>query len=170
VVLRNHQFVVCQGASEARTGFVRRGDAVEMSSEQPIFHSLQVRGAAFFTLAFPDRDQLRRRVLNRRGLVELSSGAGYFWMRGYLFVDDHPYYTRTDTEGRFRLEQVPPGEYQLVCWLPSWREADHERDGDTCLICRLTFRPPVEVMQPLVLGVGERKAVGITMSAEMFRR
>jgi hypothetical protein len=91
-------------------------------------------------------------------------------MRGYLFVDDHPYYTRSDIAGGFRLEQVPPGEYELVCWLPNWHEAAHERDGDTCLISRLTFRPPVEVVQPLVLGRAERKTVGFTVSSGLFEQ
>jgi hypothetical protein len=168
VAMRDHQFHVLQGAADGRTGFVHRGEEVEMVSEQPAFHSLQARGAAFFTLAFPDADRPRRRRLSRTGLVELSSGAGYFWMRGYLFVDDHPYYTRTDAEGRFRLEQVPPGEYELVCWLPNWHEADHERDGDTCLISRLTFCPPVEVAQPVVLGETETKSARFVMSAKLF--
>jgi hypothetical protein len=170
VALRDYQLHVRQGAVEARTGFVRRGEAVELVSEQPVFHALQARGAAFFALVFPDADRPRQRRLNQAGLVELSSAAGYFWMRGYLFVDDHPYYSRTDAAGRFRLEQVPPGAYQLVCWLPSWREAEHERDGDTSLICRLSFRPPLEVVQPLVLGPAETKAVPFTLSADLFGR
>jgi hypothetical protein len=28
----------------------------------------------------------------------------------------HPYYTLTDGEGRFRLDDVPPGAYELVAW------------------------------------------------------
>jgi hypothetical protein len=170
VALRDHQVVVCQDTTEGRTGFVRRGQAVEMVSEQAVFHALQARGAAFFTLAFPDADQPRQRRLSQPGLVELSSGAGHYWMRGYLFVDDHPYYTRTNAEGRFRLEQVPPGEYELVCWLPNWHEAAHERDGDTCQISRLTFCPPVEVMQPLALSPGETKTAGFTLSTGWFGR
>jgi hypothetical protein len=168
VRMRDYQLVLEQGASAAPTAFVRRGDAVEMVSEQAAFHSLQARGAAFFSLAFPDAGRPRRRVLSQAGLVELSSGAGYFWMRGYLFVDDHPYYTRTDGTGHFRLEQVPPGVYELVCWLPSWHEADHERDGDTCLICRFLFRPPVEVVQRLVLDRAEAKTVAVKVTADLF--
>ena len=76
--------------------------------------------------------------------------------------------TETSDDGGVLFIQVPPGEYKLICWLPSWREADHERDGDTCLICRLTFGPPVEVVQPLVLGNDETKAVRLTVSAELF--
>src|SRR5262249_17392835 len=101
---------VLQGAADGRTGFVHRGEEVEMVSEQPAFHSLQARGAAFFTLAFPDADRPRRRRLSRTGLVELSSGAGYVWMRGYLFVDGRPAYSGAEAGGRFGRGQVPPGE------------------------------------------------------------
>jgi hypothetical protein len=31
-------------------------------------------------------------------------------------VPAHPYYALTDAEGRFRLDDVPAGEYVLVAW------------------------------------------------------
>jgi hypothetical protein len=171
VVMCDQQFHIRQGDADTRVGFARRGEAVQMVSEEPVFHSLQARGEAFFSLVFPDAGRPRRRSLTQPGLVELSSGAGYFWMRAYLFVDDHPYYTRTDAEGRFRLEQVPPGEYDVVCWMPNWHEAGHERDGDTCLVCRLTFRPPVEVVvKQLALGKRETRTVRFTLSADLLGR
>jgi hypothetical protein len=147
VVQQGHQFHVRQGDDDGPIGFVRRGDAVEMVAADGVFHSLHASGAAFFTLAFPDPDRPRTRRLTNRGVVELTSAAGYFWMRGYLLVDDHPYYTRTDAEGRFRLPMVPPGRYEAVCWLPDWREERHERDPESCLVTRLFFRPPLESVQ-----------------------
>src|SRR5262249_7479941 len=105
VVQQGQRFHVRQGADDGAVGFVRRGAAVEMMSADGVFHSLHAGGAAFFTLTFPDPDRPRTRRLDQPGVVELTSAAGYFWMRGYLFVDDHPYYVRTDTDGRFRLEQ-----------------------------------------------------------------
>ena len=95
----DYRLHVRQGETDSPYGFVRRGELVEMVSRQNEFHSLQVRGAAFFTLAFPDPDQPRSRQLQNTGLVELTSGAGYYWMRAYLFVDEHPYYTPADSSG-----------------------------------------------------------------------
>src|SRR5262249_39172772 len=105
VEMRDYLLVVRQGAAEGRVGFVRRGDGVEMVSAQPAFHALQARGAAFFTLMFPDPGGPRTRRLGRAGVVELTSAAGHFWMRGHLFVDDHPYYARADAAGRFTFGQ-----------------------------------------------------------------
>lgn len=168
VELRDYQIHVIQGDHDANSGFVRRGEAMAMVSRQKLFHALRVRGAAFFTRAFPDADQLCNQRLERRGLVELSSGCGYFWMRGWLFVDDHPYYTHSDAEGRFTLPQVPPGRYELVCWLPNWHEASRELDAETALICRLTFRSAGEIVQPVHLAPRQTQAVSIRVDAERF--
>src|SRR5262249_36506421 len=111
---------VLQGSQEHATGFIRRGDTVEFRCGGPARPTLGARGAAFCSLPFPIRGRPCTRVLGRSGTVELSSGAGHFWMRSHLFVDDHPYYTRTDTTGRFTLSRVPPGEYEVVCWHPDW--------------------------------------------------
>jgi hypothetical protein len=168
VELRDYQIHVCQGGHDDNTGFVRRGDALAMVSQQRLFHSLHVRGAAFFARAFADVDRPCSQRLDRAGIVELSSGCGYFWMRGWLFVVDHPYYTHTDTQGRFTLPQVPPGRYELVCWLPDWHEADRELDAETALICRLTFRPPVEVVQPVQLTPRQTQTVELRLDVNRF--
>jgi hypothetical protein len=165
VVMQGHQFHIQQGEREGAAAFVRRGDEVEMVSADPAFHSLHAGGAAFFTLAFPDPDRPRRRRLTERGIVELTSAAGYFWMRGYLIVDDHPCYALTDAAGRFRLADVPAGRYELVCWLPDWREERHERDPETSLVIRLFFRPPWETVQPVEVARRAEATVDFEVSA-----
>jgi hypothetical protein len=125
-------------------------------------------GANFFTLAFPDPDKPLARRLDRPGLVELSSAAGCFWMRGYLFVADHPYYCRTDSQGRFTLPQVPAGNYELVCWHPSWTEQGHDRDPESALICRLYFAPPVEIVRPVRVQAGAMQMVEFTLNEKSF--
>ncbi len=168
VEFRDDHIHVCQGEFDGQSGFVRRGDAIEMVSRQALFQSLRVRGAAFFARAFPDADCSSTHRLDREGFVEMSSGCGYFWMRGYLFVADHPYYTRSDAKGRFVLPQVPPGRYELVCWLPDWHEASRELDAETAFICRLTFRPPVETTQNIRVDPARTQTVAIEVDARRF--
>ncbi len=155
---------VCQGEAVGRVGFVKRGDKVDFTSRQTAFQSLHGRGAASFALPFPAPDRPQSRTLTNAGVVELSSGAGHFWMRGYLFVLDHPYVTQTDAQGNFKLSQVPPGTYELVVWHPNWQEASHARDADTCQICRLTLQPPLEVCQTVTISSGETRTVHVTLS------
>jgi hypothetical protein len=165
---RDGQFHLVQEGVDSHFGFVRRGDGVDMVSRDRFFHSLHASGAAFFTLTFPDPDRLLQRPLKEKGIVELTSAAGYFWMRAYVFVDDHPYYTRTDAEGRFVIPQVPSGRYDLVCWMPSWVKARHERNPEAGYVARLFFNPPVERVQSLTVQPKETKESVVTLSAEMF--
>jgi hypothetical protein len=169
VEMQGCRFHLRQGDADSRVGFVRGGDRLAMVSREPVFHLLHAGGAAFFTLAFPDAEQPRERSLKANGLVELTSAAGYYWMRGYVFVDEHPYYARTDREGHFALPQVPPGQYQIVCWAPNWVKERHERDPETGEITRLFFRAPVEQVQTVTLAPGRDSAVEFTLSQTPFR-
>jgi hypothetical protein len=161
---------VCQGESVSSVGFVRRGDVISLVSRQAVFHSLHAEGAAFFTLPFADPDVPSTRRLTERGLVELSSAANYFWMRAYLFVDDHPYYARTDREGRFVLPAVPSGRYEVVCWMQNWKEDRHDRDPESGIIIRQFFRPPVEHAQNTTVESGQTRTVDFAFSAPDFHR
>jgi hypothetical protein len=165
---REGEFHILQGDVDSRFGFVGRGDEIEMVSWDRFFHSLHAGGAAFFTLTFPDANVTRRRALNEKGIVELTSAAGYFWMRAYLFVDDHPYYARTDAEGRFALLQVPPGNYEIACWMPSWVKSRHERDPESGFVSRWFFQPPVERTQSVTLRPGDAKETVFTLSWQPF--
>jgi hypothetical protein len=166
VEVRDHQLHVVQGKAARRTGFVHSGDRIEIVSRQAAFASLQARGACFFGLPLPDRDRVHKRRLNHTGVVELLSGAGHFWMRGWLFVLDHPLVAHPDEQGRFTLNGVPPGEYDLVCWLPDWREASREWDGDTARLWRLTFRPAREQVRQVRVQANEVCETSFVWTAE----
>jgi len=38
------------------------------------------------------------------------------WMTGWLVIQDHPYYTTTDSNGDFVIDNVPAGDYELKFW------------------------------------------------------
>jgi hypothetical protein len=83
-------------------------------------------------------------------------------------VDDHPYYARSGEAGAFSLAQAPAGDYELVCWLPDWRERSHELDADTWLVTRLTFRPPLQIVRRIHIDAGKKTTADFTMSQEAF--
>ncbi len=37
-------------------------------------------------------------------------------MNAFILVFSHPFFSLTDNEGRFRIDNVPPGTYNLVAW------------------------------------------------------
>jgi hypothetical protein len=167
---QDRRLIVRQGQAEVRAAFVRRGEEIEMVSRDHSFYSLRARGSAFFTFTFPDPEKPRRRTLDKKGLVELGSGAGHYWMRGYLFVDDHPYYARTDAQGRFELTQVPPGRYQVVCWLPNWNVRRKNLAPETALVDSVIYAEPWEQEEEVVLEPGGEGRVQFTVRESDFRR
>ena len=159
---------IFQGDQPVDTGFVRRGDEIGITSRDRPYHSLHADGADWFTFTLAEPDRPRTRRLDRAGLIELSSASGYYWMRGYLFVDDHPYYARSDAKGQFRLDRVPAGRYQVVCWLPNWNIDRQERDPESCLVNRVFLAKPLEQEKTVVVEPGVACTIDFTASAAAF--
>lgn len=51
-------------------------------------------------------------------VIELKCGA-HGWMRAYVAVHDHPYFAVTASDGKFVIEDLPPGTYTLEAWHPT---------------------------------------------------
>jgi hypothetical protein len=168
VELRDYQFHLMQGSADGHIGFIHRGDGVRIVSRQNVFHAVHAQGAAFFSYTFPDPEQPLSRPLNHCGVVELTSAAGYYWMRAYLFVDDQPYYARTDAQGRFRLEEVPVGTYEIICWMPSWLMERHEREPEGGLVVRHFFKPPIECGQPVSVHPKQTSTIDFSVSRDLW--
>jgi hypothetical protein len=159
VQLSDYRFHIKQGDADALSGFVHVGDPIDLESTDQAFHAVHGDGAAFFSLMLPDPNQPVSRTLTRPGIVELSSAAGHIWMRAYLLVSEHPYVARTDSNGRFSIRGIPPGDYDVVAWLPNWKEAGHDRDPETALLTRLRFRQPVLKTRHVKLTAGQPTTV-----------
>lgn len=75
-----------------------------------------------FNLATPPGMTLGRAVA-REGIHRLVCDAGHPWMLAYAHVFPHPYFAVTDEQGRFAIEQLPPGTYRLRAWHEGWSQA-----------------------------------------------
>ena len=150
VEMKDGSISIEQGqASGQVVGFVEVGDSIEMVSRSKPFEMLRARGAAYFTLAFPAPDASLHRALAKPGVVELSSGAGNYWARSFVIVAEHSYFARTDAEGNYTLNNVPEGNYEIVCWLPNWKADRFERDPENLNVARLWYSPPMETSHPV---------------------
>tara|TARA_B100001250_G_scaffold183727_1_gene158124 strand:- start:740 stop:1486 length:747 start_codon:yes stop_codon:yes gene_type:complete len=38
------------------------------------------------------------------------------WMKSWVLVQDHPYFAVTDDKGNFKIENIPPGTYEVIAW------------------------------------------------------
>jgi hypothetical protein len=159
VVFRGRDLLIEQDGAVSQVGFARRGSAVTIINETDEYHTLRARGDAFFALPLREPHKTHERELPEAGLVDLTCAAGYYWMHAQLFVAEHPYYARTDPQGRFKLEQVPTGDYELICWLPSWHVERAERDPETGTVARLRWAPPREQVQKVRVVVEQESKI-----------
>jgi len=150
---------------ESNVDFVRAGDKFGLVSYDDRLHVVQARGAAFFSLTLPAPGQVRERRLTPPGVVELTSGSGYFWMRAYVHVCAHPYYTRSDSNGVFLLDQVPKGDYDLVAWHPDWRVSGEERNPDLFRVQQVRFGAPLESSRRVSVRKEQRTDADVTLGA-----
>jgi hypothetical protein len=150
---------------QGHIGLVRAGTRVELVSRDDLFHLVQFRGATFLSRPLPRRNDTALVPLDKPGLVELRSGCGYFWMRAYLHVCEHPYYTLTDERGRFRLEEVPSGEYELVIWHPNWHVLHYEHNPDNFRVQQVTFGSPLQTIRRITVQAGQTTSVSMQLSA-----
>jgi hypothetical protein len=68
------------------------------------------------------------------GLLKLACDT-HAWMRGYIYVFDHPFFAVTDERGEFSIPDLPPGRYVVRAWHEEagilTREIAVSEDGDT---------------------------------------
>jgi hypothetical protein len=91
-----------------------------MKSSDSTLHLVHMDGAASYNLPFPFPNQTLSRPMNNAGVVNLRCNGGHTWMNGVAFVAPHPYYTVTNSNGDFKLTEVPPGQYEIVAWHEGW--------------------------------------------------
>jgi plastocyanin len=94
---------------------------VEILNSDPMLHNVHTYKntnpkTTIFNLAFPVKGQKVTRKLTEAGKILSLCDAGHPWMSGHIVVTEHPYYTISNSEGAFVLENVPPGKYTVKLW------------------------------------------------------
>ncbi|MGH9712164.1 MAG: carboxypeptidase regulatory-like domain-containing protein [Candidatus Acidiferrales bacterium] len=132
--------------------------ALRIKSSDPILHTVHMSGAANNNIPFPFQDQYIPVTLQRAGVVDLKCNAGHVWMNAEVLVVKHPYYAVTDSDGAFRLTDVPPGEYEIVAWHEGWKILREETVLDVAAqvdVRRPIYSAPVTWEKKVVVRPGE---------------
>jgi hypothetical protein len=112
---------------------VYRGAVVRFPNLDDEYHSVfSYSKAKRFDLGRYQRDEAPAElVFDQPGVVRLFCEI-HDHMRGTILVLDTPYFQKTDAAGRYRLENLPAGRYQLKAWVDDDHELEHPvelRDG-----------------------------------------
>lgn len=97
------------------------GSYLAMHNRDRVLHNIRMFGAATYNLPMPEPGTLFVKPLRQPGLITLRNDAGHGWMSAIIYVTPHPYYVISDQEGRFTLQDVPPGTYTIKAWHEGWR-------------------------------------------------
>lgn len=95
---------------------VIRGTTVNFPNGDSFFHNVfSLSSAKSFDLGRYPKHQIRSVRFDRSGIVKVFCHI-HSHMSAVVLVFDHPYFTEADAEGRFRMDNIPPGTYELVAW------------------------------------------------------
>ena len=106
---------------------VQVGTTIEFPNGDPTYHNIfSYSPAKRFDLGRyrPDERPIPSQTFDTPGLVTLRCDI-HDHMRGLILVLDTPHFVTTDTDGRYRLSGIPPGNYKLKVWVGS--KMAHER-------------------------------------------
>jgi plastocyanin len=95
---------------------VTTGSTVDFPNSDRIYHNV-------FSLSKPAPFDLGRYAaghsksvrFDRPGIVRVFCEI-HSHMSAFILVFGHPFFTMTDADGRYRLDNIPPGAYSVVVW------------------------------------------------------
>jgi len=86
-------------------------------NSDPVHHNIHgyLNGRSIFNLAQPFMGRRIPVVLSGSGIIEIRCDI-HPWMKAWIHVVEHPYYSITNSRGEFRVDEIPPGTYRLKVW------------------------------------------------------
>lgn len=126
----------CRVEPHVSTGIV--GGEFLFRNDDDILHTIQLKlglayqkqvsgrplkdGATIYNLALPKKGQEIRKPIKKwhryaedKGFIQIRSNT-HNWIRGFIYIFDHPYAAVTDEKGSFAIAGIPPGDYLLRAW------------------------------------------------------
>lgn len=115
-----HQMVLNQSGCRyvPRMSVVAPGSELLIQSSDPVLHNIHSyrEGTTLFNVAVPPSQAFPiHKKLDKPGGIKLRCDVHNF-MRAAIFVASNPYYAVTDEEGKFAIDDVPPGTYTINIW------------------------------------------------------
>jgi hypothetical protein len=95
---------------------ITTGTTVDFPNSDKFYHNVfSLSKAAKFDLGRYAAGHSKSIAFNRPGIVRVFCEI-HSHMNAFILVFSHPFFGMTDTEGRYRIDAVPPGTYNVVAW------------------------------------------------------
>ena len=94
---------------------VVKGTTVEFNNSDDLVHNVFGVGADEFNLGNWTKGIVREHTFNKLGEVILLCNV-HQEMEAYVLVLQNPFVAQPDGSGKFRIANVPPGEYVVTAW------------------------------------------------------
>ena len=95
---------------------ITTGTTVEFPNSDRFYHNVfSLSKAKRFDLGRYAAGESKRVTFDKPGIVRVFCEI-HSHMNAYILVFNHPYYAVSDDEGRYHIDNVPPGTYSVVAW------------------------------------------------------
>jgi len=123
---------------------VTRGSTIDFPNSDPFFHNVfsLSRGATFDLGRYPKGESRDRRFPNA-GLVKVYCHI-HSHMTAAIMVFDHGHFRIPAADGRFTLDDVPAGSYQISAWHERIGESTNTINVEAGRTARVDFALPVD--------------------------
>ena len=95
---------------------ITTGTTVDFPNSDRIYHNVfSLSKAARFDLGRYPVGRSKAIRFDKPGIVRVFCDI-HSHMNAFILVFSHPYFAMTDAEGRYRIDKVPPGAYNVIAW------------------------------------------------------
>jgi hypothetical protein len=111
---------------------VQNHQPITVVNKDPIFHNGQVfqreRGNIMLNFPLPTSGEPQGGILKfDRGLrVSVMICGMHEFMQTWGFAVENPYYSKTNRQGQYTIDQLPPGTYKVHAWYPHFKVSERE--------------------------------------------
>jgi plastocyanin len=95
---------------------ITTGTTVDFPNSDRIYHNVfSLSKAARFDLGRYPVGHSKAIRFDKPGIVRVFCDI-HSHMNAFILVFSHPYFAMTDAEGRYRIDKIPPGAYNVIAW------------------------------------------------------